>query len=344
MSAQLKHNAVWEASPLAFLSRQFIEGVPKIPKNVNLSGQTALITGSNVGLGFESARQLLALDLSHLIIAVRNQARGDVAAKKLRNEFPNAKIQVSLVDMASYKSIQSFVEWCETLPRLDIAILNAGLSRPQFERSEASKHEMTHQINYLSTALLAILLIPVLKKKRGTSGPAHLSIVGSDMSYWAQWTGTNDSIWDVIDDPAHFSSNGAYQISKLLLIMFVDKLAQHVSPQEVIVNYPNPGACRGTEFGNDGNSGLVEKIWMTFAKPIIGRTVATGARSYVDAVAVKGIESHGSFVGEGKIKPFPVMMYEPAGKMLQETAWKDLMEELSFVKPMEILKQAAEQH
>lgn len=32
------------------------------------------------------------------------------------------------------------------------------------------------------------------------------------------------------------------------------------------------------------------------------------------------------------------MMYEPAGKMLQETAWKDLMEELSFAKPMEILK------
>ncbi|KAH6994233.1 hypothetical protein EDB82DRAFT_501123 [Fusarium venenatum] len=344
MSAQLKHNAAWEASPLAFLSRQFIEGVPKIPKSVSLSGQTALITGSNVGLGFESARQLLALNLSHLIIAVRNQARGDAAAKKLRNEFPNAKIEVSLVDMASYKSIQNFVQWCETLPRLDIAILNAGLSRPQFERSEASKHEMTNQINYLSTALLAILLIPVLKTKRGTSGPAHLGIVGSDMSYWAQWTGTNDSIWDVIDDPAHFSSNGHYQISKLLLIMFVDKLAQHVSPQEVIVNFPNPGACRGTEFGSDGHRSLVEQIWMAIAKPIVGRTAATGARSYVHAVAVKGTESHGSFVGEGKIKPFPVIMYEPAGKTLQETAWKDLMEELSFAKPIEILMGVTEQH
>lgn len=303
MSAQLEHSAAWEASPLAFLSRQFIQGVPKIPKTVNLSGQVALITGSNVGLGFECARQLLALNLSHLILAVRNQTRGDAAAKKLRNEFPNAKIEVSLVDMASYRSIQSFVKWCETLPRLDIAILNAGLSRPGFERSEESKHEMTHQINYLSTALLAILLIPVLKKKRGTSGPAHLGIVGSDMSYWAQWTGTNDSIWDTIDDPAHFNSNNAYQISKLLLIMFVDKLAQHVSPEEVIVNYPNPGACRGTEFGSDGHRSMVEQIWMTIAKPIVGRPVDTGARSYVDAVAVKGKESHGSFVGEGKVKP-----------------------------------------
>jgi len=31
-------------------------------------------------------------------------------------------------------------------------------------------------------------------------------------------------------------------------------------------------------------------------------------------------------------------MYEPAGKALQETAWNDLMKELSFAKPMEILK------
>ncbi|KAJ4257511.1 hypothetical protein NW762_008635 [Fusarium torreyae] len=338
MSAQLKHNAAWEASPLAFLSRQFIEGVPKIPKTINLSGQTAFITGSNVGLGFECARQLLALNLSHLIIAVRNQARGDAAAKKLQNEFPQAKIEVSIVDMASYKSIQNFVKWCETLPQLDIAILNAGLSRPQFERSEESKHEMTSQINYLSTALLAILLIPVLKAKRGTSGPAHLALVGSDMSYWAEWTGTSDSIWDVVDNPTNFSSNGAYQISKLFLIMFVDKLSQYVSPEEVIVNFPNPGACRGTEFGSDGNRSKIEQFWMAIAKPIVGRKVATGARSYVDAVAVKGTESHGSFVGEGKVKPFPQMMYEPTGKALQETLWEDLMKELSFAKPLEILK------
>jgi hypothetical protein len=35
---------------------------------------------------------------------------------------------------------------------------------------------------------------------------------------------------------------------------------------------------------------------------------------------------------------YPQIMYEPAGKALQETAWNDLMKELSFAKPMEILK------
>ncbi|KAF5666536.1 ww domain-containing protein [Fusarium heterosporum] len=340
MSAQLQHNAAWEAGPLAFFSRQFIEGVPRTPKGTSLAGQTALITGSNVGLGFECARQLLALNLSHLIIAVRNQTKGDAAARKLRQEFPSAKIEVSLVDMASYKSIQNFAKWCETLPRLDIAILNAGLNRPQFERSEESKHEMTTHINYISTALLSILLLPVLKAKRGTSAPAHLAIVGSDTSYWAQWKETGDSIWDVIDNPSEFNSNGAYSLSKLLLIMFVDELSRHMDPEEVIVNLPNPGACSGTDFGSDGHSSKMELFWMMILKPLVGRYVSTGARSYVDAVAVKGKESHGSFIGEGTIKPFPQIMYEPAGKELQETAWKDLMSELSFAKPLDILKKS----
>lgn len=35
---------------------------------------------------------------------------------------------------------------------------------------------------------------------------------------------------------------------------------------------------------------------------------------------------------------YPQIMYEPVGKALQETAWNDLMKELSFVKPLEILK------
>lgn len=301
MSANLKDQAAWEASPLAFLSRQFIQNVPKIPSTVDLTGQTALITGSNVGLGFECARQLLALNLSHLIIAVRSQSRGDAAAKKLQDEFPRAKIEVSLVDMSSYKSIQAFAKRCESLPRLDIAILNAGLSRPKFERSEETKHEMTFQINYLSTALLALLLIPILKEKRGTS-PGRLALVGSDMSYWAKWEETEKTVFSVLDDASKFETMTAYKLSKLFLLMFVDKLARLVPAEEVIINFPNPGACRGTQFGAEGRSKLAG-VMFKIVSHIIARPTSTGARQYVDAVTVKGVESHGGFVGEGRVKP-----------------------------------------
>ncbi|KAJ4316250.1 hypothetical protein N0V84_007960 [Fusarium piperis] len=337
MSANLKDQAAWEASPFAFISRQFLQNVPRIPSTVDLAGQTALITGSNVGLGFECARQLLALNLSHLIVAVRSQTRGDAAARKLQDEFPRAKIEVSLVDMSSYKSIQAFAKRCESLPRLDIAILNAGLNRPRFERAEETKHEMTFQINYLSTALLALLLVPILKEKRGTSSPGRLALVGSDMAYWAKREETEKTIFSALDDASKFETIGAYKLSKFFLLMFVDKLARFVPAQEVIINFPSPGACRGTQFGAEGRSKL-GSIMFKIVSHIIARPASTGARQYVDAVTVKGVESHGGFVSEGRVKPLVPMMYEDAGKVLQEAAWAETMKELSFANPLNILE------
>jgi hypothetical protein len=62
--------------------------------HTNLSERTAIITGSNVGLGYEAAQQLLHLKLSQLIIAVRSPARGETAAAKLRQLHPKANIEV----------------------------------------------------------------------------------------------------------------------------------------------------------------------------------------------------------------------------------------------------------
>ncbi|CAM1510853.1 Fc.00g083660.m01.CDS01 [Cosmosporella sp. VM-42] len=330
MSSKLQSKAAWEAGPLAFISRQFFETVPPIPKSVDLSGQIAIVTGSNVGLGFECARQLLSLNLSHLIIAVRSRSKGDAAARLLQEKFPTAKIEVSIVDMASYKSIIAFAKRCESLPRLDIAILNAGLSRPRFERADESKHEMTFQVNYLSTALLALLLVPILKSKRGTESPAHLALVGSDASYWADWKDTScKSVFQIVDNAANFATMDAYKKSKLFLNMFLERLSEQVSADEVIINVPNPGACKGTEFGSD-NPSAFQRFMFKFMSSIMARKPEIGARQYVDAATVQGVESHGGFVSEGKVKPFPEIMYESGGRTLQETLWNETMRELEF--------------
>ncbi|KAM0540742.1 hypothetical protein ACHAO7_010965 [Fusarium culmorum] len=207
MSENLQHQAAGDATPFAFIWRQLFQTVPSIPNTIDLHGQVALVTGSNVGLGFESARQLLALNLSHMILAVRSKKRGDEAAKKLRTEFPSAKIEVSIVDMSSYDSIMAFAKRCETLSRLDIAILNAGLSQPKYERTEETGHEVTFQINYLSTVFLALVLVPILREKHGVSSSARLSLVGSDTSYYANRNGLeSESVSEVMDNPKYFDS------------------------------------------------------------------------------------------------------------------------------------------
>lgn len=119
------------ASQLAFIQRQLFRVPPTwTKKDVDLRGKTAIITGSNTGLGFECAGQLLDLGLSKLIIAVRSEAKGEEAKKLLlagrdKNKLPT--IQVWRLDLSSYDSITAFAERAKTLERLDICLNKSGL-------------------------------------------------------------------------------------------------------------------------------------------------------------------------------------------------------------------------
>ena len=197
----------------------------------------------------------------------------------------------------------AFAKRCETLKRLDIVILNAGLSSPAYERTEAG-HELTLQVNYLSTALLALVFTPILKARRGTTGPATLSLIGLDTSYYADLKHTDpEPIIESMDDPGRFDSLKAYKSTKLLLMIFAYELSNRTSAEDVTINVPNPGACRGTQCGSTTARSAAQKAALHVVSLIIGRSPVAGARQYVDAVTVKGVESHGSFVSEGKVEP-----------------------------------------
>jgi NAD(P)-dependent dehydrogenase (short-subunit alcohol dehydrogenase family) len=154
--------------------------LPTQSKYPNLEGKVAIITGANCGLGFESARQLLTLGLSHLVVAVRSIEKGKAAASKLRLANSAATVDVWALDMESYDSVQAFVHKCDTeLSRIDYAILNAGLGPMIMHTNPSTGHETTIQVNHISTILLTILLLPVLKAKSTRDNPARLTVVNS---------------------------------------------------------------------------------------------------------------------------------------------------------------------
>lgn len=301
MSSQLESQAGFEATQLGFIWRQFTRPKP-LPSGTRLDGQVGVVTGSNVGLGLEASRQLLGLGLAHLIVAVRSPARGEEAATKLRAEFPAATISVWTADLESYESIRAFADRCRTLPRLDIAILNAGLIKQTYEVNSNTGHESTLQVNYLSTAFLALLLLPIMRRKKVSDkkGPPVLTLVGSDLAYGAVFD-TTSPILPQFDRPKAFKSYSWYANSKLALIFFVAKLASIVNPDEVLVNLANPGMTSGTAFFRD-TPGLIAML-MGIAQIFLARSAAVGASTYVDAVVARGPESHGSFLSDWAIKP-----------------------------------------
>lgn len=302
MSSKLEAKAAFEATLAGFFYRQFTKPLP-LPTNIKLTDQVAIVTGSNTGLGFESCRQLLKLGLSHLIMGVRSPAKGDEAADLLRREFPDAMISVWIVDMQSYDSIQAFAGQCATLPRIDITILNAALMKISYTSVPDTGHELTVQVNYISTVLLAILLLPILKSKKTSSAqrPPVLSIVGSDLAYRVN-IDTKGPVFQQFDESKSYSQFLWYGRSKLLLALFFSKLCDFVDADDVIINMPNPGTTKGTAFFREFSTfagKMVGVLQFLFARP-----VDVGATTYIDAAVSRGKESHGSFLSDWAIKPY----------------------------------------
>ncbi|KAK9235150.1 hypothetical protein V1525DRAFT_365626 [Lipomyces kononenkoae] len=337
MSAGLQARASHEASFAGTFARQVLHRVPPIPPHINLCDKVAIVTGSSSGLGIECARQLLQIQLTHLILAVRSQSKGQATASKLQAEFPKARIEVWLLDMESYESVKEFAARCEKLDRLDVAILNAGCGKMRFTRC-AGDHgrEVTIQVNFLATVLLAMLLARIIKNNGAIAGkpgqspqaPGRITIVTSDMSFWPKLDEKALSILDSVDSPQGFDGMMQYGKSKLLLVMFVSKLAEVVSPDECIINLVNPSGVRGTELMREAET-ILPRLLVWLSGILLGRNLVDGTRQYLHSALVLFKESHGSFC-DWKIRPYPPYMYTESGRRLTAQLWDETLKELRF--------------
>ena len=84
------------------------------------SGKVFVITGANSGLGFEASRQL-ALKNATVVMACRNEEKGKEAVENIKNEAPDAHIDLFTLDLSSFKSIRAFSEsFLTKYDRLDV--------------------------------------------------------------------------------------------------------------------------------------------------------------------------------------------------------------------------------
>lgn len=294
-----------------FLDTQFRTKIEAPPKGTTFHGQTVIITGANVGIGLETARVFLTLNVSHLILAVRSLDKGEAAAAPLRKAYPKAKVEVWRLDMLSYDSIRDFSAKCATLERLDVAILNAASSNLEFVINPSTGHEVTFQTNYLSTALLAILLVPIMREKKPTtvsSPPPRLAIVSSGLALSAGFPNHGaDPLIPSFDSKAVWTSSGGqferYSVTKTLELMLLLSLSRLVDPKDVIVTAVDPGFTRGSQLHRD--MPLLARVFLWFLKIFTARSLTKAAWTYLDAVnpLTRGAEIHGSFIMNFKITP-----------------------------------------
>ncbi|MCJ1472565.1 hypothetical protein MMC13_001214 [Lambiella insularis] len=324
-----------------FWNNQFKVEIPLPSKERfgSLVGKVAIVTGANQGLGFEAARQLLALGLSHLVVAVRSLDKGKDAAAKLATANSSAKIDVWALDMESYESIQAFARKCNTeLSRIDYTVLNAGIAPMIFNKVRSTGHEATVQVNHLGTVLLTILLLPILKAKSSRQDPARLTVISSVTAHLCKFPNrAQRPLLASFDDPKNppWDPQERYGVSKLLAQLFLVELTEHVKSDDVIINMVDPGLTKGTSLAR-GASGMVLIMSKAFFG-IAGRTVDRGAATYVDALLGHGKEAHGCFFMNTEIAPLATLYYTPDGKTAQRQIWDETLRELKFANVEEIV-------
>lgn len=323
ISLQTLNQAEKRATYRQFFYRQLFI-TPTLPdRSINLQGKIAIVTRSNTGIGLECARQLLDLGLSKPIIAVRDKVKGDAAKKDLSSgrQLEENAIEVWELDMLSYDSVMAFVERIRTLQGLDIVILNIGIMKQTYAAA-STDHEETIKVNYLSTALLTIQLLPILKahsekNTKGSTEPSRIVWVQSDMASWAKFKekAITTKLLPTLDNPSNFNLPDRYSTSKLLGQLFVTSLTKKIHPSIAIITMPNPGLCYKTGLGLE-TGGIAEMIegWI---KRIFGRSAVVGARVIVDAAVNHGVEAHGQYLEDCKIQPY-VYSFHLQGKVAEQ--------------------------
>ena len=150
------------SSPGKYIYSQLIF-TPPYPKT-KFSGQTVIVTGSNVGLGLEAARHFVRLDARKVILAVRTLEKGEAAKESiLKSEKKTGDVvEVWKLDLSSYQSVKDFAKRAQALERLDILVENAGIVTENWQITE--DNESTITTNVVSPILHAILLLPKLRE------------------------------------------------------------------------------------------------------------------------------------------------------------------------------------
>ncbi|XP_062328618.1 dehydrogenase/reductase SDR family member 13-like [Osmerus eperlanus] len=203
--------------------------------SATLKGKTAIVTGSNTGIGKTTALEL-AKRGARVILACRNKERAEAAAYDIRKESGSNQVVFMQLDLGSMKSVRSFVEtFLKTEPRLDLLINNAGMMGPG--RTEDG-FGMAFGVNHLGHFLLTNLLLERLKQ----CSPSRVVNVAALLHH----LGTIDfallgATKDLVPGQSNWHNIRAYCNSKLCNILFTRELANRLEGTSVTTYSLHPG-------------------------------------------------------------------------------------------------------
>jgi NAD(P)-dependent dehydrogenase (short-subunit alcohol dehydrogenase family) len=197
------------------------------------TGRTAIVTGANTGLGFQTVTALAAHG-AHVVLAVRNLDKGKDAVQKIAATSPGAAVTLQELDLTSLSSVRAAADELRSEhDGIDLLINNAGV---MFTPKSITKDgfELQFGTNHLGHFALTGLLLDRLLPTQG-SRVVTVSSVGHRIRAAIHF---DDLQWE-----RSYSRVGAYGQSKLANLLFTYELQRRLAPRgTTIAAAAHPGA------------------------------------------------------------------------------------------------------
>ena len=264
------------------------------------SGRVAIVTGSNTGLGYDNARVLAARGAT-VVMAVRDTAKGDAAADRIRELTPGAVVVVHKLDLGSLASVRTAgAELAAAYPRIDLLINNAGVMYPP-KQTTVDGFELQFGTNHLGHFALTGLLLNNLLSVDGS----RVVVVSSIAHNIRAKIDFADLQWET----RRYDRVASYGQSKLANLMFAYDLQRRLAAAkaETIAVAAHPGVAATELVRHVPGAGLPGVNWLS------GRLLNTselGALATLRAAtdpAVQGGQYYGPD-GFKELRGYPVVV------------------------------------
>jgi retinol dehydrogenase-12 len=259
----------------------------------SLTGQVAVVTGSNTGIGYHTALEM-ARNGATVIVAARNSKKGKAAVSKIQQQLPTSpsnvddeRVSFMPLDLSSLASVKAFASDFKKLGiPLHTLVLNAGVMKSPGSEfigknltygfdTTVDGFEMHIGVNHIGHFYLTRLLQDTLIK----SAPSRVVSVSSLAEMGAyQPDGIRFNTWrpsPTNDIPSDYEDGLAYGQSKLANILFARELASRLNGTGVTSYSCHPGVII-SELGRYMEAEMIEAanaqgLFATFLSNFVGQ-------------------------------------------------------------------------
>ena len=273
--------------------------------------ESILVSGANIGIGKEAARQLaLKKETKKVILFCRNQSKAEAAKKDLEEKTGKKIFEIIIADVSDANSVRKAVE--KIKEPIDAIILNAGgiVGKTAGNITTSGMNEIA-ATNVLGHVILVEELIKRDKLKKAVLLASTESVRGvkqMGMKPVSMKTSSIDEFAAVLDG-SYFGNNfdamQAYGYVKYAATMWMFSMARKYPEIKFVAM--SPGSTSGTQ-GPDNFPPIMRFIMryfmMPFIMPLIGMVhkLDVGAKRFVDGISDERYKS-GIFYAskEGKL-------------------------------------------